>query len=220
MRPCFLPFPAPFILATLLALAFAGCARRTVRIPADDGTPPVSALDVVTAGGHLVMLGGDAPADLELAMGDSAILIGLGMDGDGGVKELSLSGNAVAICRSGNRDTVRKGSFARRYNLPGGPGGRAPGSRVTRLVLRASDFQKLCGLSELRSVSGAVGVRTVNYHGVSSTSPTLEFRVDGNPDSGQASTAARAAPIPQGPQQQIPIFGPLPAGDYQDAPRI
>lgn len=201
------------LLAALLLAGLSGCARRTVKIPVMDGTPPITALDVVGQGKRIVLFSGDQPRTVEIGPGDSVVLIALGEDRDGGVKDLTLSGNAVAVCgdSAGDGKGRRSGSFARRHVLPALPGWRVPGTKSARYVLRADDFLKLCPPGELRGVYGAAGVRAVNYHGASSMSPTLEFRIAPPTHSSQVSQGSKASQR---------VFGPLPASDYQDTPRI
>lgn len=226
-----IPFPAALAASVCAALA-CGCAVRppTVKIPAEDATPPLTALDVVGNGGRLMLFSGDGPKAIEIAPGDSVILIGLGEDRDGGIKDISLVGNAVAHCGDSARTAVqgsraapfqrkagaalKSGSFARRSVLPARPGWKVPGSKSTRYVLKADDFRKLCGPLELKGVTGAAGVRAVNYHGKSAMSPTLEFRIAApgpQASQAQASQASQSAP---------PVFGPIPLSEMPDTPRI
>lgn len=223
-----IPFPAA--LAALICAALAcGCAGRPpmVKIPAADPTPPLTALDVVGNGKRWVLFSGEGPRTIDIGPGDSVVLIGLGEDRDGGIKDISLMGNAIAHCgdsalqvpwvrpsENPAAQSRKSGSFARRSVLPARPGWRVPGSKSTRYVLKADDFQKLCGNLALKGVTGAAGARAVNYHGKSTQSPTLEFRI--------------AAPIPRDPQSQAtktsqnspPVFGPLPLSEMPDTPRI
>jgi hypothetical protein len=218
--------PIPTVLAAMACAAFAaGCAGRspTVKIPASDPTPPLTALDVVGHEGRLMLFSGDGPKTVDIGPGDSVVLIALGEDRDGGVKDLSLVGNAIAHCGDSARGvplerkstpSLKSGSFARRSVLPARPGWRVPGSKSTRYVLKADDFRKLCGPLELKGVTGAAGVRAVNYHGKSSMSPTLEFRIAAptqRTSQAQASQASQAKPQ---------VFGPIPLSEMPDTPRI
>lgn len=218
--------PIPAALAALACVALAsGCAGRppTVKIPAMDPTPPLTALDVVGNGKRLILFSGDGPKTIEIGPGDSVVLIALGEDRDGGVKDISLVGNAVAHCGDSARPVPldrkaapshKSGSFARRSVLPARPGWRVPGSKSTRYVLKADDFRKLCGPLELKGVTGAAGVRAVNYHGKSAMSPTLEFRIAAP---GPRTSQAQAS---QASQNNVPVFGPLPLSETPDTPRI
>lgn len=217
--------------AALLAASLAGCARRTVKIPDADMTPPIPALDVVGQGKRIVLFPGDQPGLVELAPGDSVVLIALGEDRDGGVKDLSLTGEATVTCgdpsRKGKGAAQRRGAFSRRHVLPALPGWRVPGTKSSRYVLRASEFEKMCLPGGLRGVSGTAGVRAVNYHGISSLSPMLEFRVVVTPGSpratkakASASHASKAANASQDSKGSQRVFGPLPASEYPDTPRI
>lgn len=213
---------AALVIAGLGAL-LAGCAGRavTVRIPAADATPPFSALDVVGANRRLVLFSGEGPQAVELSGEDSVVLIALGEDRDGGVKDLSLFGNAVAVCGDtlgppAAAESRKSGAFVRRHVHPAPTGTRVPGSRSTRYVLKAAEFRKLCGPAELRAVIGAAGVRAVNYHGQSVASPTLEFRI-------AAPTPQTPSQVSQGsksPQETGPVFGPLPPWELPATPRI
>lgn len=193
-----------------------GCARHTVRIPVADSTPPITALDVVGLGKRMVLFTGEQPMSIELGPSDSVVLIALGEDRDGGMKDLALTGQVVAFCGDGNGggNVAKTGSFARRHVIPGLPGWRVPGTHSTRFVLRASDFRKLCGSRELRGVTGAAGVRAVNFHGASSMSPTLEFRV------AAPATGSNTSQAPQRPQGPGPVFGPIPVGESPITPLI
>lgn len=228
--------------AAIALAALSACAARDVKIPDADPTPPLSVLDVVGPlevvgrDGRLVLFTGEQPRQVELGGGDSVVLIALGEDRDGGVKDISLSGNIVATCGDpgqGKGEAMKTGSFARRHVLPAQPGRRVPGSRSARYVLRASDFRKLCGDRELLGVSGAAGARTVNFHGQSSMSPTLAFRLAAprlaDPDPQAASARSQAVPArshataaqaSQSPQASLPVFGPLPPWEWPDTPRI
>jgi hypothetical protein len=231
-RPTCLIAPfATLAAAALIGAGATGCARGTVRIPETDPTAPLSALDVVGSGERMVLFSGEGPKEVSFTEGDSLVLIGLGEDRDGGVKDLTLSGKAVAYCADslGRGREMRLGSFARRQVAPAPPGRRAAGSRVARYVLKAEGFRKLCGPGELKAVTGAAGVRTVNYHGKSALSPTLEFRITAvtppPSDPGRATRTASAeggpaAQSPQGAQETGPVYGPLPAESYLDTPRI
>jgi hypothetical protein len=196
------------------AAALSACARKTVKIPVSDPTPPYSALNVVGAAERFVLFSGDQPRQLALGPGDSVVLIALGEDRDGGLKDVSLIGNVLAVCGDparGKGEALKAGSFARRHVLPASrPGRTAPGTQSTRYVLKISEFRKLCGSQELRSVVGAAGVRAVNHHGKSAMSPTLSFRL----------AAPAAAQAPQASQISRPVFGPLPPWEWPDTPRI
>lgn len=219
--------PQPHGFAVLAAAILCGCAGSpTVRIPDADSTRPISALNVVEPSGkRIVLFPGDQPAELELAPGDSLVLIALGEDRDGGVKDLTLSGKAVAVCADslGRGEFRKTGAFVRRHVLPARPGEVAPASRSARYVLRAADFQKLCGNQRLVGVTGAAGTRTVNYHGQSAESPTFEFRVAAGalaraPKT--ASTGDPASPKPQSTQYTAPVYGPIPPWEFPDIPLI
>jgi hypothetical protein len=131
-------------------------------------------------------------------------------------------GNAVAQCGDSarpapyrkERPALKSGSFARRSVLPARPGWRVPGSKSTRYVLKADDFAKLCGPLELKGVTGAAGVRAVNYHGKSAMSPTLEFRIAAPGPRKAGPQASQASQTPQ------PVYGPLPASEMPVTPRI
>jgi hypothetical protein len=167
--------------ACLCALALAACAARdTVRIPRRDGTPPQAALDVVGQGNTWVLTEGKPPVVLELGADDSLVLIGLGEDRDGGVKDMSLTGNAVAVCRGeGGGDRMHSDSFVRRSVIPEFPAGvRVQGMKSARIILRMADFRKLCGNGEMKALTGAAGVRIVNFHGGSAVSPTVQFKFE------------------------------------------
>jgi len=149
----------------------------TVKIPRRDGTPPQAALDVVGLGRTWVLAKGDDPVQIELEDGDSLVLIGLGEDRDGGVRDFSLAGNAVAVCGTDTGDRQKSDSFLRRTVIPGlRPGIRVGGSKSTRVIVRVEDFRRLCDGGDLKALNGAAGVRTVNFHGAAAQSPSLRFR--------------------------------------------
>ena len=212
----------PLLLAASAALILSGCARRTVKIPDTDATAPISALDVVGRGKRIVLFTGEQPVTIDIGPGDSVVLIALGEDRDGGIKDLSLSGNAVVHCGdASDRDpAVKTSSFTRRHVMPGLPGWRVPGTNSTRYVLKASDFQKTCGALELRGVTGAAGVRAVNFHGRATSSPTLQFRIAApiiGPKTTSPTTTSQAS---QDEPDSRPVFGPLPVGDNPITPLI
>lgn len=200
------------------AASFSACARKTVKVPVSDPTPPYSALNVVGSSERFVLFCGEQPRRLSLGPGDSVVLIALGEDRDGGVRDVSLFGNVVAVCGDparGRGEALKSGSFARRHVVPEArPGRMAPGTQSTRYVLKLSEFRKLCGKGELRSVSGAAGARAVNHHGKSAMSPTLQFSLAAPP------APAAAAQAPQASQISRPVFGPLPLWEWPDTPRI
>lgn len=182
--------PSPWI-CLLAAFAFGNCARGTIKIPASDTTPPRAMLNVSGPGNSWALTAGHEPVSVALESGDSLVLTAVGEDLDGGVKDVWVGGKAVAECRDAlsGEQRIRSGSFQRRIVFQGRPGSRATGSKTARLVLRVSDFRRLCdgasagrgalasgGASGLVTLRGAAGVRTVNFHGASATTATLEFR--------------------------------------------
>lgn len=206
------PSGAAARIAALFSLAaiLAGCAHRgTVRIPRADATPPQAALDVVNGTNTWVLTSGQAPVSLHLTGEDSLVLIGLAEDRDGGVKEMALTGNAVAVCRADTGEIRRSDSFLRRSVTPEFPTGmRVQGVRSQRFILRVADFRRLCGKAEMKALSGAAGVRTVNFHGASAMSPTVQFTF-AQPEAPSAPAAAgRVGRAPQRrhshPSQALP----------------
>lgn len=214
--------------AALIMSGLGGCARSTVKIPVADATPPFTALDVVGLGKRMVLFTGEQSGSIELGPADSVVLIALGEDRDGGMKDLALSGQVVAFCRDSlgpdgiagtgsfarQHMVVRRNVFVRRHVIPGKPGWRVSGTCNARFVLRAADFRKLCGSGELKGVTGAAVARAVNFHGASSMSPTLEFRI------ASPATGSNTSQAPQGPQDSGPIFGPNPVGESLITPLI
>jgi hypothetical protein len=199
---------APAICA---AVALCACAPGTVRIPAHDATSPIAFLDVVGSGGILVLADGDDPGSARLAGRDSLILIAIGEDADGGVKDLSLVGNAIVTCRESATGRLRSRSagFARRSLGSALANPRAPIRKSSRFILRAGDFQEMCPNEALAAVVGQATARTVNFHGGSSASSRLEFRLDAP---GPADTSASDATIPSleaAPTGATPVSGSL-----------
>src|SRR4051794_37235159 len=73
--------------------------KTTVKIPSRDATPPLAALDAVTKDTTLVLRVGQEPELISLVSDDTLVLIAMGEDRDGGVKDFSLTGNAVVNCK-------------------------------------------------------------------------------------------------------------------------
>ncbi|MDQ3001931.1 MAG: hypothetical protein M3Y08_11815 [Fibrobacterota bacterium] len=144
-----------------------------------DTTPPMAALDVVGRDTTMVMTVGGEPEALMLARGDSLILIAVGVDLDGGIKDLSLSGNAVVTCKDRKTGQVisRSGRFLRQSVSGSSPMKKVPKRKTSRFVLRAGDFAALCPGRTVETAVGQAAVRTVNYRGGNSDSPRLEFRL-------------------------------------------
>ena len=191
----------PHIWLCAWVLACTGCAHRSVRIPSSDATPPMAILDVVSKDQVMILTDKDeAPGAIQMGPMDSVVLIALGEDRDGGVKNLTLYGAVTARCADGIRgERTRSGSFLRHSMRKAAPGERAPASKSTNFTLRASDFVKLCGGERLKSARGKAGVRAMNFHGGSSWSPSIEF---------QFSDSALAVPAPL---SKTPLDIPLPA---------
>lgn len=176
--------------AAFSLLFLMGCATRgTVRIPSEDATPPWSALDVVGDGLTMVLMVGGEPGIADLNVRDSLILIAMGGDGDGGVKDISLSGNALVTCKeeATGKLKTRTAAFKRMRVGSLRANARAPGEKSTRFTLRASDFRNMCPGQGLAAVVGQATARSVNFHGGSAASPRLEFRFDA---AGPADTSA------------------------------
>jgi hypothetical protein len=174
------------------ALAFIACAQGTVRIPEVDGTPPSAALEVAGGPEPMRLAVGDEPRAVDLSGGDSLVLTAVAEDGDGGVRELSLQGNALVTCRdpATGRTAVRSTGFLRR-TVPGSfPRTRAPARKDSRFVLRGGDIAKLCPGGILEAAVGQATVRAANFHGGNSASPRLEFRLAATP------VSATAIPMP------------------------
>ena len=167
------------------SLAFLNCAARkeTVRIPSSDRTPPFVALDAVGAGHTLVLSVGKEAELVELLPRDSIVLIALSEDADGGVKDLTLIGNAIVTCKDmrTGRSRTRKTGFMRK-SVPGAPRiTHAPIRRSSRFILRTGDLAALCrgpGLAFVGAI-GQAAVATANYNGGHASSPRLEFRLAG-----------------------------------------
>jgi hypothetical protein len=176
--------PLRAVAALLCATLTIGCAgllpqRTTVRIPKVDNTPPMAALDVVGRDTTMVMTVGGEPEALMLARGDSLILIAVGVDLDGGIKDLSLSGNALVTCKDPKTGLVgsRSGRFLRKSVSGSSPLQRGQMRKSHRFILRAGDFAALCPGRTVENAVGQASVRTVNYRGGNSDSPRLEFRL-------------------------------------------
>ena len=163
-------------------------------------------LDVVSKDKVMILTGKDeSPAAIEMGPLDSLLLIGVGEDRDGGVKNLTLYGAVTARCVDGVRgERTRSGSFMRHSMRKAAPGGRAPASKSASFTLRSSDFSKLCGGQRLKSASGKAGVRTMNFHGGSSWSPSIEFQLS------DTATADRV-PVSKSPSD-IPLPALRPTG--------
>jgi hypothetical protein len=197
-------------LGASLTLMHCAARRETVRIPPSDGTPPFVALDAVGAGHTLVLSVGRGAEQVELLPRDSIVLIGLSEDADGGVKDLSLVGNALVTCKDmkTGKSRTRKTGFTRK-SVPGADRStRAPMRRSNRFVLRSGDLAALCRGPGL-AFAGAVGqasAATANFNGGHASSPRLEFRLVGGwvPDpAAMAPEAPAKAPIASRPATEI-----------------
>lgn len=205
--------PLRALAALLCATLTIGCAgllpqRTTVRIPKVDGTPPMAALDVVGRDTTMVMIEGGEPEALMLARGDSLILIAVGVDLDGGVKDLSLAGNALVTCKDPKTGRIgsRSGRFMRKSVSGSSPMQRGQMRKTHRFVLRAGDFAALCPGRTVENAVGQASVRTSNYRGGNSDSPRLEFRL----------ARDSASPAPRGtPGDAVTSKIPPPAGSAQ-----
>jgi hypothetical protein len=185
------PLPLPFsglvrwaaCLSASLALTHCASRRETVRIPSSDGTPPFVALDAVGAGHTLVLSVGRNPEKVELLPRDSIVLIALSEDADGGIKDISLVGNAMVTCKDmrTGKSRIRKTGFMRK-TVPGAPRiTHGPLRRSNRFVLRTGDLAALCRGPGM-AFAGAVGqasASTANFNGGHASSPRLEFRLAG-----------------------------------------
>jgi hypothetical protein len=216
------PMAVSHALLACSLLAFSACSRALVEIPDADVTPPITALDVVGTNRKLILMSGGPSRTIELGPADSVVLIALGEDRDGGVKSVSLTGRALVTCvdSAGGERILEAGHFARRRVLPGRPGQTASGSHSTRYVLRADEFRRFCGADALMSVAGAAGVRAVNFHGSSTRSPTLAFRIAAPDRPGGLAPSPRSAQTPTSAQETRPLHDPQPVPELPDSPRI
>jgi hypothetical protein len=120
---------------------------------------------------------------VDLLPRDSIVLIALSEDADGGVKDLTLIGNAIVTCKDMHtgKSRTRKTGFMRK-SVPGAPRiTHAPIRRSNRFILRTGDLAALCrgpGLAFVGAV-GQASVATANYNGGHASSPRLEFRLAG-----------------------------------------
>lgn len=176
VSPC---APATRAAALGVLMILMGCSRSTVRIPVSDSTPPLAVLDAIGLDRTLILMVGDEPESVILDPEDSLVLVAIGEDGDGGVKDLILIGNAVVTCAEGaaGAPASRSTGFMRKNVSGSAPRHRAPRRKTHRFVLRAGDFAALCPGRDIAGVVGQANVRTVNFHGGHSTSPRLEFRL-------------------------------------------
>lgn len=202
----------PFLLCAAAALA--GCSGTSVRIPNADRTPPLAALDVIGSERTLVLMVGDDPQTVDLERDDSLVLIALGEDGDGGIKDLSLVGNATVTCSEPRADgSASRSTGFRRSTVSGSaPRSRAPRRKVHRFVLRAGDFAALCPGRLIAAVVGQATVRTVNFHGGQAVSPRLEFRLadpEEASDSAQGSISSKSGdPVCPSPASAVSAAQP------------
>lgn len=162
-----------------VSLFLLGCSRSTVRIPASDATPPLALLDAIGLDTAIILMVGDEPESVILDRDDSLVLVAIGEDWDGGIKDLTLVGNAVVTCseREPGAPASRATGFMRKTVSGSAPRHRAPRRKTHRFVLRAADFAALCPGRNIAAVVGQANVRTVNFHGGHSASPRLEFRL-------------------------------------------
>jgi hypothetical protein len=172
----------------------------SVKIPAKDPTPPLAVLDVVGGDTTLILTIGMEPEAVELSTEDTLVLIALGEDGDGGVKDLSLTGSARVSCRdpvtgkaSGKTTGFQRRSVSGSYRRILGPV-----RKTSRFVLRPADFAALCPGHGITGLVGQVSVSTVNFRGGYAAGPRLEFRLPG------AAALALAARFPPAVTQAIP----------------
>ena len=175
-------FPGPPVIraaALGIVLILSGCSRSTVRIPDSDATPPLAVLDAIGLDRTVILMVGDEPESVILDREDSLVLVAIGEDGDGGIKDLVLVGNAVVTCAEGKAGgpASRPTGFMRKTVSGSVPRDRAPRRKTHRFVLRAGDFAALCPERKITGVVGQANVRAVNFHGGNSASPRLEFRL-------------------------------------------
>ena len=210
-------------------MVWLGCANHTglVFIPATDATPPRAALNTELAG-HSVQLGmGGETQRLELLPKDSLVLIALGEDPDGGVRDLALSGNALVMCKDMRTGKLRsRATGFVRMNVPGSSAQKTGlPKRTQRFVLRAGDLAALCKGPD-QAFAGAVGqatVRAVNYRGGYASSARLEFRLaggwmtDGANRYGAAPKPVVTSDIPK-PVGFMPVHRPAGSGLTAGAP--
>lgn len=150
----------------------------------------MAALNVIGSDLTMVLMVGEEPEAVELDLEDSLILIAFGEDGDGGIKDLSLEGNAMVTCAEPRADGLnsRATGFMRGTVSGSAPRQRGPRRKIHRFVLRASDFAALCPGRRITALVGQATVRTVNFHGGHASSPRLEFRLaqaEAAPDSAE-----------------------------------
>jgi hypothetical protein len=178
-----------------------------VRIPAADPTPPSAALDVIGRDTSLMLAMGMDPEAVALAPDDSLVLIAIGEDYDGGVKDLTLIGDAMVSCEDPltGKLTSRTTGFRRARVGGGAARTEAEARKTSRFVLRPGDFAALCPGGGIRGVVGQASVRTLNFHGGNAASPRLEFRLS---EAGARSLASRSpSTVTQGIQYRAGSAG-------------
>ncbi|HKP96276.1 MAG TPA: hypothetical protein VJ385_11000, partial [Fibrobacteria bacterium] len=153
--------------------------RSKVKIPSRDATPPLAALDAIGRDTTWLLRTGQDPEVVSLSPDDSLVLVAVGEDRDGGIKDLSLTGNAVVKCKDprDGRASSRTTGFLRRHVSGAVPARRADVRSSSRFVLRAGDFAALCPGGGITGLVGQATVRALNFHGGHATSPRLEFRL-------------------------------------------
>ena len=191
-----------FALTALSALGLGACARGLL-VPAMDATPPTAILDVAGPDQDYVLTSGGDPAEVELGPGDSLVLVAVGEDGDGGVRDITLRGLITVKCRNEEtgRQWVRKASFLRYSVRKAVPGEPAEGSRTARFTVRPPELRRLCAGGDLQSAQGQAAVRTMNFHGGSSFSPVVEFRLSDSLNILRADSSAGARKSVPGPEK-------------------
>lgn len=152
---------------------------ESVEIPSSDPTPPLATLRVSGEDTSLSLATGMDPEALELSPDDSLVLLAQGEDGDGGVKDVSLTGNAQVSCRDPNTgmSNTRTTGFQRHTVAGSLRPKEAPTRKSSRFVLRTRDFAALCPGRAITGLVGQATVSAVNFHGGHAASPRLEFRL-------------------------------------------
>lgn len=168
------------LLLSLGATLFLGCGN-TIRVPAEDTTPPEIALQVLgfedeirlTPETPAVTIEGETPRNGVIS------LLAVANDEDGAVRNVRLDGEVLYVCQRGEeRREVNRAVQAENPDTAV-PGEQAQTRRATGNTLRLASFREDCPTtleeSTLRGITLSVSATGENFHGGTATTAFFTF---------------------------------------------